>query len=87
MGLWNGDSTPDYHDVFITTDYIPRTALSDLHHGIELTCNRVGGWCLWTEDGHMLGGEYSDRGLKVEVGDFVVVDSLSMKEVQNVHSK
>lgn len=80
MGIWSGDTTPDYHDVFITTDHIPRTALSTMDYGTELTCG-IPGWRLWTRDGHLLGGEYGEIGLKVEVGDFVIVDSLNVKEV------
>lgn len=74
-----------YHDVHVTTATIPRTALSALPYGYELTCNRVGGWCLWGPPDRpvpygtrpkLVGGEY-DRGLRVDVAGHVICDSLT----------
>lgn len=76
---------PDYHDVHVTTAEIPRTSIFDLPFGYELTCNRVAGWRLWYSDGTelgdiLLGGEYHDKGLVVDVADHVILDSLNHKE-------
>lgn len=38
---------PSYHDLHITTAKIPRTSIFNLPYGLEVTCTRMRGWCLW----------------------------------------
>lgn len=66
---------PSYHDLHITTEHIPRTAIFDLPYGYEVSCNRVGGWCLWLND-KRVAGEY-DEGLRLDVAGVVICDSLT----------
>jgi hypothetical protein len=67
--------TPSYHSLHITTASIPRTAISNLPFGYEVSCNRVGGWCLWLRDVRVA-GEYGD-GLLLDVAGHVICDSLT----------
>jgi hypothetical protein len=71
------EAAPSYHDLHITTAEIPRTSIFNLPYGYEVSCNRVGGWCLWRV-GHekVLAGEY-DSGLRLDVAGHVIVDSLT----------
>lgn len=77
--------TPSYHDLHITTAQIPRTSIFNLPYGLEVSCNRVGGWCLWQVDSDsphyrrdtLLAGEYDSKGLRLDVGGVVIVDSLT----------
>lgn len=67
----------NYHDVYVQWGSGPEVCMFDKYF-IELTCNRVGGWCLWrtdTEPHQMLGGEYDDKPLKIRVGDRVILDT------------
>jgi hypothetical protein len=68
---------PSYQDLYVTTKNIPRTRIFDLPYGYEVTCNRVGGWCLWLK-GTQIAGEYG-TGLRLDVNGHVIVDSLSKK--------
>lgn len=70
------NTAPSYHDLHITTAHIPRTSISDLPFGYEVTCNRVGGWCLWDGNNQRLAGEY-DEGLRLDVAGHVICDSLT----------
>ena len=74
--------SPTYHDLHITTASIPRTSIFNLPHGLEVACNRAGGWSLWsTIRGHVrLATEYPtsrDQGMTLDVGGHVIVDSLT----------
>ena len=75
------DKAPSYHDVYITTKDIPRTSIFDLPYGLELSCNRVGGWSLW-DHGIAVGSEYEahDKGLIVDIAGHVIVDSLTPRK-------
>lgn len=66
---------PSYHALHVTTTAIPRTAISDLPYGYEVTCNRVGGWCLWWRR-TQVASEYGTSGLRLDVGGHVICDSL-----------
>src|SRR5205085_10814263 len=71
---------PSYHDLFITTDTLSRTAISNLPFDYEVSCNRVGGWCLWrtgSGEATLVAGEYDDRGLRLDVAGVTIVDSLA----------
>lgn len=69
-------AAPSYHDLHITTANIERTSIFDLPYGYEVSCNRVGGWCLWL-NGERVAGEY-DEGLRLDVAGVVIVDSLEV---------
>ena len=81
----NAGSVKSYHDLHITTEAIPRTSISNLPFGVELVCNRVGGWTLWSGKDHQLAGEYGSNWLVLDVAGVVILDSrqnalLSMSE-------
>lgn len=65
----------NYYDLFVTTGNIPRTSIANLPFGYEVTCNRVGGWCLWVNN-QLVAGEFG-KGLKLDVNGVVICDSLS----------
>ena len=67
-------TAPSYHDLHVTTAHIPRTSIFNLPYGYEVSCNRVGGWCLWL-NGQRVAGEY-DEGLRLDVAGQVICDSL-----------
>lgn len=72
---------PSYHDLHITTAKIPRTSIFNLPYGLLVTCARTGGWELWeTKPDLLLAGEFHDEGLRLDVGDHVIVDSLSQQD-------
>lgn len=80
------EEPPSYHDLYVTTIDIPRTSIFNLGYGVEISCNRVGGWSVWV-DSHgpgecLLGGEYEGpgKGLRLDVGGHVIVDSLSTQD-------
>lgn len=70
-----------YHDLYITTERIPRTSISDLPHSLMVLCTRAGGWELWERyDRHErpLAQEYCGEGgnwLVLDVAGAVIVDS------------
>ena len=66
-----------YHDLHVTTDSIARTPIFNLPFGYEVSCNRVGGWCLWF-NGQQIAGEYG-QGLILDVAGHVIVDSLTTR--------
>jgi hypothetical protein len=78
---------PSYHDLYITTKNIPRTAIFNLPYNIEVCCCRVAGWQVWPKDDKnysssddmLLGGEYDYLGLILDVNGHVIVDSLTGK--------
>jgi hypothetical protein len=55
--------------------------ISDLPYGYEVRCNRVNGWQLWyTDPQHvtsLVGGEFDEDGIILQVGETTVVDSLN----------
>lgn len=67
--------TKSYHDLFVTTSRIPRTAISDLPFGYQVICDRVGGWTLAKGD-KAVAGEFGGPGLKLDVAGVVIVDSM-----------
>lgn len=67
-----------YHDLHITTAFIPRTSIFNLPFNLMVTCTRLGGWELW-ESQVLLAGEYSQNGLILDVDGNVIVDSLTGK--------
>ena len=75
-----------YHDLHITTQDIPRTALFDLPYGLEVSCNRVSGWCLWNtwgkdnRDHELVAGEYENKWLVLDVDGFVICNSRDDKK-------
>lgn len=64
-----------YHDLHITTATIPRTSIFDLPYGLEVTCNRVGGWGLWNANRRQVAGEFAKEWLILDVGGHVIVNS------------
>lgn len=73
---------PSYHDLYVTTPEIKRTSVFDLPFNLIVICTRSGGWELWNTNGSgqpdkwvQLGGEYSDRPLKLDVRGKVIVNS------------
>ena len=72
-----------HHDLYITTEHLPRQSIFNLSYGYEVTCTRVGGWKLWKTSGREpveIAGEYSQNGLRLDVAGHVIVDSLSNQE-------
>jgi len=65
-----------YHDLHITTATVPRTSIFDLPYGVEVYCNRVGGWSVVRGD-EQIAGEYDENGLRLDVAGHVIVDSLT----------
>ncbi len=80
---------PGYHDLYVTTETIPRTQLFDLPFGYSVHCCRVTGWELhhYNDDGFtaVVAGEYDGRWLRLDVGGFVIVDS-SGRETEAVQT-
>lgn len=74
--------TPSYHDLFITTNRVPRKRLSDMGFGMEVSCNRVGGWSLWDVNENQVAGEFAGRknGLRLDVAGHVIVNSLTPRK-------
>jgi len=72
-----GSERVSYHDLHITTETIPRTSIFNLPYGVMVTCTRVEGWRVWNDGGKLLGGEYDQEGLRLDVGGHVIVDSLN----------
>jgi hypothetical protein len=78
----DSSESPSYHDLHITTAKIPRTSIFNLPFGLEVSCNRVSGWCLWHTDQdrprsepELLAGEYENKWLVLDVAGHVIVDS------------
>ena len=68
---------PSYHDLYVTTEQIPRTRLFDLPYGLEVNCSRVTGWTLWDMNPppSEIAGEYDTNWLVLDVAGHVIVDS------------
>lgn len=73
---------PSYHDLYITTENIPRTSIFNLPYCLTVMCSRVTGWQLWDLSGGYIGGivlagEYEGPGkwLVLDVNGHVIVDS------------
>lgn len=79
-------------DLYVTTDRLPKTALSHMPPGFEVICTRGGGWELWfhavdAPTDELLSTRIATElpvpgvhGLKLEVGTTVLCDSLKPKE-------
>ena len=75
-----------YHDVYVTTELVPRTSLFNLPYNIELRCTRIAGWelientCGVTKqptEARILGSEYgADAGLTIDVAGTTILDCL-----------
>lgn len=75
---------PSYHDLHITTEYIPRTSIFDLPYQYRVVCSRIAGWELHELPGNgewqISAGEYdSVNGLRLDVNGVVICDSLTKK--------
>lgn len=79
---------PTYHDLHVTTEDIPRTSIFNLQYGLEVTCTRVGGWRLWRDEGQgrksLVGGEYDEKWLVLDVDGHVIVDGRINREKKDV---
>lgn len=74
-----------YHDLYITTPSITRTSIFNLPFRVQVRCTRVGGWQVWAlaeksmghvvEPEELLGGEYDDKWLVLDVAGHVICDS------------
>lgn len=70
-----------YHDLFITTHTIPRTAIFNLPFNLAVICSRSGGWELWdgidNKNSKCLAGEYAGENdwLILDVAGHVIVNS------------
>lgn len=67
---------PSYHDLHVTTEDIPRTSIFNLPYGLQVVCNRVGGWAL-IDGVNLLAGEYEgpDKWLILDVNGIEIVNS------------
>lgn len=77
-------AAPSYHDVHVTTATIKRTSLFNLPYRLQLKCTRATGWQLWAlEEGdlpeELLGGEYDERGIRIDVAGVIICDSLVLE--------
>ena len=76
---------PSYHDLYLTTETIDRTALKDLPFGVRVICTRAGGWEVWHSERPpappvLIAAEYAKApisGLRLDVAGHVIVDSLT----------
>jgi hypothetical protein len=78
---------PSYHDLFITTAKIPRTALFNLPFRVEVICSRASGWTVWAKGEEraglkeeLLGGEY---GYDDETGEGWLILDVAGHEICN----
>jgi hypothetical protein len=74
------DETPSYHDLHVTLPDMERASIFNLPYGIEVTCMRTTGWRVYMHHGsgtepELLGGEYDNKPIRVDVAGFVVCDS------------
>jgi hypothetical protein len=76
--------TLSYHDVYITTPELPRTALSNLPFNVQVLCTRTGGWEVWhtpvrDKPAVLLAGEFAgdEQALRLDVAGHVIVDRLT----------
>ncbi len=76
------DARPSYHDLYVTTPRISRTALCNLPYRVQVHCTRTAGWQCWAmeETGfgmdlpeELLGGEY-DYDPDTGKGNWLVLD-------------
>lgn len=72
---------PSYHELFITTRKIERTALFNLPFRVHVRCSRVSGWEVWALKENslpeeLLGGEFgAEDWLVLDVAGHVICDS------------
>jgi hypothetical protein len=73
-----GKPVPSYHDLYITTDVLPRTSIFDLGYALRVTCTHVAGWELWhfpePGEARLLAGEYAQAWLVLDVDGHVIAD-------------
>lgn len=76
-----------YHDLFITTNGIKRTSIFNLPFNLQVLCTRVSGWQVWnthgtleTEKWELLGGEFDEKPLRLDVNGEIIVDSFESLE-------
>lgn len=74
---------PSYHDLHVTAEDIPRTSIFNLPYGLQVVCNRVGGWSL-IYGVNLLAGEYEgpDKWLILDVNGIEIVNSRDNREEQ-----
>lgn len=70
---------PSYHNLHVTTEDIPRTSIFNLPYGLQVVCNRVGGWSL-IDGVNILAGEYDDKWLILDVNGTEIVNSRDREE-------
>jgi hypothetical protein len=67
---------PGYHDLYVTTEAIPRTALFDLPFNLMVICHRTCGWELRDQKRDVpIAGEYHENWLVLDVNGTVIIDS------------
>lgn len=74
---------PSYHHLFVTAPGIERTSIFRLAFGLEVSCNRVGGWQLWNTYGQdLVAGEYDgpEKWLILDVAGHEIVNSRDDRE-------
>ena len=74
-----------YHDLYVTTEEIPRTSIFDLPYGFSVECSRQTGWTLSftnldTMGMRVVAGEYNDNWMVLDVKGHVIVDSRPASE-------
>lgn len=83
------ESSPvSYHNLHITTEYLPRTSIFDLPYGYRVVCGRLAGWELLQRksgaelsvEWDIVAGEYHENGLRLDVDGVVICDSLNSPE-------
>lgn len=70
--------TLSYHDVKVIVNGVEYVIFNN--YGIELTCNKVGGWSLWktatdSKNWQLIGGEYNNDDFKIVVGEHVIFET------------
>lgn len=69
-----------YHDLYVTTESMERTAFSNMTFGHMVICTRVGGWELWFHHDdkreQLVAGGFDTNGLRLDVNGTVICDSL-----------
>lgn len=62
-----------YHDTSVIIDG-KEYKITNTAFGLELSCNRVGGWSLWFRE-KKLGCEFDSKEFKIKINDVVVFDN------------
>lgn len=81
MTVIRGPEHPGYRHLNVTTKTIKRTSIFDLPLNLEVRCSWATGWQLVDQRSQeILAGEFAPEGLRLDVGYFVIVDTLSPAE-------